>query len=202
MQTKDDKCDQHLVVNRPFTLSVKLFDAENEKQLTFLVYFLILRTKIHVIKKQGVICMSLTPYDPFRQLANMRRNFDRFFSDFPLDLGMENNNFGNIRVDVHETENEVIASCDIPGLEKKEDVNIDIENNMLSINGTINKTNEIKEESMYRKERYTGSFHRTVSLPSPVSNEGVKATYKNGVLEVRMPKKTNDNKKKIDVDFH
>ncbi|MFB4163691.1 Hsp20/alpha crystallin family protein [Alteribacillus sp. JSM 102045] len=146
--------------------------------------------------------MTLTPYDPFRQLANMRRDFDRIFSGLPFDISNDNNHFGNIKVDVHETENEVVATCDIPGLEKKEDVNIDIENNVLTISGSMNKINEIKEENMYRKERYTGSFQRAVTLPSPVSNEGVKATYKNGVLEVKMPKITKNNKKKIEVDFH
>ncbi|MGM7719260.1 Hsp20/alpha crystallin family protein [Metabacillus sp. Hm71] len=145
--------------------------------------------------------MALVPYEPFRQFAGLSKEFDRFFSDFPTVLGNEHNLAG-IRVDVHETNNEIIATCDIPGLEKKEDVNIDIENNMLRISGSINRTNEIKEENMHRKERYVGSFHRSVSLPSPVSDEGVKATYKNGVLEVRMPKLMKDNKKKIDVDFH
>jgi HSP20 family protein len=145
--------------------------------------------------------MPLVPYDRFRQLDNMRREFDRFFSDFPSIFGTEHN-LGGIRVDVHETENEVVATCDIPGLEKKEDVDIDIENNMLSISGSINRTNETKEENMYRKERFAGRFHRSVSLPSPVSHEGVKASYKNGVLEVRMPKLMKDDKKKIDVEFH
>lgn len=145
--------------------------------------------------------MALVPYEPFRQLSNMRREFDRLFSDFPFAFENEHN-LGGIRVDVHETENEVIATCDVPGLEKKEDVNIDIENNMLRISGSINRTNEIKEENMHRKERYVGSFHRSISLPSPVSDEGVNATYKNGVLQVRMPKLTQNNKRKIDVQFH
>ncbi|MFD1708156.1 Hsp20/alpha crystallin family protein [Siminovitchia sediminis] len=145
--------------------------------------------------------MALVPYDPFRQLSNMRREFDRFFSDFPISFDNEQG-LGSIRVDVHETENEVVATCDIPGLEKKEDVDIDIENNRLSISGSINRTNETKEENMFRKERYAGRFHRMITLPCPVSHDGVKATYKNGVLEVSMPKLMKDTKKKIDVDFH
>ncbi len=145
--------------------------------------------------------MALVPYDPFRQLSNMRREFDRLFSDFPIHFDHEQG-LGSIRVDVHETENEVVATCDIPGLEKKEDVDIDIENNRLSISGSINRTDEIKEENMFRKERYVGRFQRMITLPSPVSHEGVKATYRNGVLEVRMPKLVKDTKKKIDVDFH
>ncbi len=145
--------------------------------------------------------MALTPYDPFRQLSNMRREFDRFLSDFPFPFEHEQGT-GGIRVDVHETENEVIATCDVPGLENKEDVDIDIENNRLSISGSINRTNEVNDENMFRKERYVGRFQRMVTLPSPVSHEGVKATYRNGVLEVRMPKLVKESRKRIDVDFH
>lgn len=145
--------------------------------------------------------MAFVPYDPFRQLANIRKEFDHLFSDFPATVGNDYN-LGSIRVDVHETANEVIATCDIPGLESKEDVDIQIENNMLRISGSINKTNEINEDHIHRKERFTGRFQRNVSLPSAVSDEGVKASYKNGVLEVRMPKMTKDNQKSIDVEFH
>ncbi|WP_453820258.1 Hsp20/alpha crystallin family protein, partial [Streptomyces sp. NPDC055185] len=142
----------------------------------------------------------LVPYDPFRQLSNMRREFDRFFSELPISFDNEHG-IGGIRVDVHETENEVVATCDLPGLEKKEDVDIDIQNNRLSISGSIKRTNEIKEENMLKKERYTGRFQRMITLPSPVSHDGVKATYKNGILEITMPKVAKDVKKKIDVSF-
>lgn len=145
--------------------------------------------------------MALVPYEPFRQLANMRRDFDNFFTDFPSLLDQEPK-IGGIRVDVHETDTEIIATCDIPGLEKKEDVNIDIEHNRLVISGNINRVNEVKEENVHRRERYTGRFQRVVSLPGPVSHEGVTASYKNGVLEVKMPKLEKDIKKKIDITFH
>jgi HSP20 family protein len=72
---------------------------------------------------------------------------------------------------------------------------------MLSISGFINRVNEVKEEKMQRQERFVGRFQRSISLPSNVSSEGIKATYKNGVLEIRMPKIKPDTKKKIDVDF-
>jgi len=149
---------------------------------------------------QGGLNMSLVPYDPFRQLSNMRREFDRFFSELPISFDNEHG-IGGIRVDVHETENEVVATCDLPGLEKKEDVDIDIQNNRLSISGSIKRTNEIKDENMLKKERYTGRFQRMITLPSPVSHDGVKATYKNGILEITMPKVAKDVKKKIDVSF-
>lgn len=146
--------------------------------------------------------MSLIPYEPFRHLDDFRRELDRFFApDFSNFRSSLNRSFGNPSVDVYETENEVVAACDLPGLEKKEDVSIDIENNILSISGSINRVNEIKEERMHRQERFTGRFQRSVSLPSRVSSDGVTATYKNGVLEIRMPKLQGDSKKRIDVQF-
>ncbi|MBD0380126.1 Hsp20/alpha crystallin family protein [Paenibacillus sedimenti] len=146
--------------------------------------------------------MPLVPYEPFRHLENMRREFDRFFTtDLPAFRSSFGHSFGNLSVDVHETDNEVVATCDIPGLKKKEDVNIDIENNVLSISGSINRANEVKEQNMYRQERFVGHFQRSIGLPATVASEGVKATYKNGVLEIRMPKTKPDVKKRIDVDF-
>lgn len=145
--------------------------------------------------------MQILPYDAFSQLANLRKEFDHFFSDFPTNLGTTNH-LGAIKVDVYEQEKEVIATCDIPGLERQEDVNIHIRNSTLNISGTIKKAVNLDEGSYYRKERLIGRFQRSVSLPCPVSSEGIKATYKNGVLEVRMPKLMKDSEKKIDVEFH
>ena len=148
--------------------------------------------------------MSLLPDDPFKQLANVRKDFDRLFATFPFDTRFFDNmlsNFGNMKVDVNETDTEVVATCDIPGLEKKEDIQIDVAHNVLSISGFMNKATEINEENIFRQERYAGSFHRAISLPSPVSQHGVKATYRNGVLEVRMPKTTQIIDHKIDVEF-
>ena len=148
--------------------------------------------------------MSLTPDDRFKNLENIKKDFDSMLSALPFDMSFFDNmlgNFGNTKVDIYETDTEVVATCDIPGLEKKEDIQINVAHNMLSISGFINKTTEIKEESMFRQERYAGSFHRSIPLPSPVSKSGITATYRNGVLEVRMPKTTQIVEQKIDVEF-
>ncbi|MCY7941443.1 Hsp20/alpha crystallin family protein [Bacillus inaquosorum] len=72
----------------------------------------------------------------------------------------------------------------------------------MDVHQTENEVVATFRYSRDRKVRYAGSFHRTVTLPAAVSHEGVKATYTNGVLVVRMPKLTQGNKNKIDVDFH
>ena len=149
--------------------------------------------------------MSLLPDDSFKQLPNVRKEFERMFSAFPFDLSFFDNmlgNLGGMKVDVQETATEVIATCDIPGLEQDDDILINVEQNMLSIRGSINTTTEIKEENVFRQELYTGGFQRSIFLPSPVSRDGVKATYRNGVLEVRMQKTAKNNVQNIDIDFY
>lgn len=152
---------------------------------------------------KGQLYMSLIPYEPFRQLENVKREFDRFFSsDLPGFITGHGNHFGSLNIDVYDTDTEVIAKCDIPGLEKKEDVTIDIQNNMLTISGVLHRSSDINEEHMHRRERFSGRFQRSISLPHQVSSEGITATYKNGVLDIRMPKMQEDIKKRIDVQFH
>lgn len=149
--------------------------------------------------------MGLVPYEPFKHLENMRRELDNFFASSwqPAQaLGEINRNFGVPRVDVYETETEVLAHCDIPGLEKKEDVKIELDNNTLFISGSVKRSNDIKDNRIHREERFMGRFQRAITLPSRVSEEGIKAVYKNGVLEVRMPKVTTAGKRKIDIEFH
>jgi len=148
--------------------------------------------------------MPMVPYEPFRQLDQLRREMDRFFTgDLPSLL---RNGFteqmGTPSIDTHETDKEVIASCDIPGLEKKEDVTIRIDRHMLTVGGIVKRVHEVQSEHMHRQERFAGRFQRSVQLPAKVSAEGVRATYKNGVLEIRMPKLQADTEKTIDVEFH
>lgn len=145
--------------------------------------------------------MALVPYDPFRKLSNFRREIDSLFHEFPFSLSHEQQ-FGSMCVDVHETADAIVATCDLPGLESREDVSIQIENQTLHISGVLKRSNEVKDEQIHRQERYVGRFQRSVSLPSAVAHEGITATYKNGVLEVKMPKLASDQKRNIDIQFH
>lgn len=145
--------------------------------------------------------MALIPYDPFRNWDGWKRDLDRLFNDFPAFVRGEQQ-FGAHRIDIHETNSEVVATCDLPGLEKKEDVHIDVQGNMLTIAGVINRTHEVKDEQMHRQERFYGRFQRSVPLPAAIDEEGIKASYRNGVLEIRMPKLQPPPKKQIDIQFH
>lgn len=143
--------------------------------------------------------MALIPYDNFPRLDNLRRELDRFISEFPRYMTQE---LMGPRIDVYETENEVVASCEIPGIEKREDINVYIDDDVLTISGTINRVQEVKEEQVHRRERYQGHFRRSIKLPAQVQEEGARASYKNGVLEVRMTKLQPEKRRGIDVEFH
>lgn len=128
--------------------------------------------------------MSLIPYDPFQQLSKV---FDRLFSDFPSILG-DNQSFGGMQVDVREMEKEIVVSIKIPGLTRKEDVELHVDRDILTIRASINKMIDIEEDNMFRRQHYAGRFHRSIPLPSPVFHNDFKTSYHQGVLEVRMPK--------------
>lgn len=106
-------------------------------------------------------------------------------------------------VDIYETIEDVVVSCEIPGLQKKDDVNIHVTGRNLMIDGIVQRASEDTQDNRYHHtERFFGSFHRSVSLPAKVMEETARAIYKNGVLEIRMKKAKPDQGKKIDIDFH
>ncbi len=144
--------------------------------------------------------MTLVPYDtPFRQLESLRHGMNSLFNEgffnYPQTLQSP-------KVDIYDSGNEVVASCEIPGLEKKDDVRIEIRDDILSISGTIQRSEEVGDEQMHRKERFMGRFQRSIRLPHNVSPDNSTASYKNGILEIKMPRATAGNQKVIDVSFH
>lgn len=139
----------------------------------------------------------LTPHSGFFG-EGWRKDLERMIDDWPSIL---NAGFRTVRIDVYETPEEVVVSCELPGLEKKDDVQIDVEGTQLTISGQIRRGQEIKREQFYRQERYMGQFRRTVTLPTTVKEDEIKATYRNGILEIRMPKENPGRRKTIDIEF-
>lgn len=145
--------------------------------------------------------MPLIPYDPIRHIDALRRNVDRFFDDWPF-AGRFLESAGYGRIDLYETEHELVAQCEVPGLESKEDVEISVDQQTLTISGRLKASEQVKEEQYHRRERFIGKFTRSVSLPVPVASEGISASYRNGILEIHMPKMKGDQRRRIDVQFH
>ncbi|WP_026486507.1 Hsp20/alpha crystallin family protein [Caldanaerobius polysaccharolyticus] len=109
--------------------------------------------------------------------------------DFPFDFRIPSfiQNFNRPRMDVSETEKEVIATAEVPGIDKN-NIEINIQDNILEIKGQTAGKEERNRQSYYLSERYYGAFHRRIVLPAEVDADKATATFENGVLTIRMPK--------------
>ena len=125
--------------------------------------------------------MALIPWNPFRDLENIGRDTGGFRYPKPVFGGM------SAKVDVYQTENEVVVKAEIPGV-AKEDLNLYVDENSVRLSGQTKKENEFKEEHAYRTERFYGTFSRVIPLPVEVKSEETKAEYRDGILTVRVPK--------------
>ncbi len=102
-------------------------------------------------------------------------------------------------IDVVETDREVIAKAEMPGLDK-ENIKINLTEDRLEISAETKKEEEKKEKGYVYREIRSGSYYRAVALPSPVDPDNAQASYKNGVLEIKMPKIEVKEKKEIKVE--
>lgn len=101
-------------------------------------------------------------------------------------------------MDISETDKEMKIEMDIPNYDPK-DVNIEVENNVLTVSGEISEEKETEKKKYYRHERYYGSFQRSVALPNYVDVDRIESTSKNGCLTIAIPKKAGAERKKIEV---
>jgi HSP20 family protein len=101
-------------------------------------------------------------------------------------------------VDIYETENELVLKADIPDLDEK-DLDVRVENNMLTVRGERKFEQKVKQENYLRIERTYGSFVRSFALPNTVNMEDIHAEYKNGVLTVEMPKRADSKPKQVKI---
>ena len=101
-------------------------------------------------------------------------------------------------VDIHENEHELVVKADLPGVEAK-DLDIRVENNILTIRGERRFEKKVNEDNYLRVERAYGSFSRSFSLANTVNPDGIKADYQNGVLTLNVPKREEAKPKQIKV---
>jgi HSP20 family protein len=104
-------------------------------------------------------------------------------------------------VDIYETENELVIKADLPDVNEK-DLDVRVENNMLTIRGERKFEQKVKEENYLRIERSYGSFSRSFSLPNTVNTEAIKAEYKNGALTVELPKRAETKPRQVKVNVN
>jgi HSP20 family protein len=101
-------------------------------------------------------------------------------------------------VDIYETQDELVVKADLPDVSEK-DLDVRVENNMLTIRGERKFEQEVSEDNYLRVERTYGSFSRSFALPNTVNADAIRAEYRNGVLTVRMPKREESKPKQIKV---
>lgn len=104
----------------------------------------------------------------------------------------------HLPLDVYQTDSDLVIKSLLPGV-RASDIDISIANDILTIKGTRNKDEEIKEQDYYYRECSWGSFSRSVILPSSVKTDHIKASLKNGVLIIRLPKTTTAASQKVSV---
>jgi HSP20 family protein len=136
--------------------------------------------------------MALIRWEPVRELGTIQNEMNRLFNTFFEAPTSGGNGTQTLRrwipaMDLVETDGEYILRADLPGLTEN-DVNIELEDSVLTISGERKSEHEERKEGYYRVERASGSFSRSLTLPEGVDASAIKASFDNGVLEVRVPK--------------
>jgi HSP20 family protein len=146
--------------------------------------------------------MTVVKWDPLRDVEKLQNRINRMFED----------SFGRSRdlddemslcawrpvVDIYETERGISLSAELPGV-GKENVSVEVKDNILTIEGERRADPEIKEESYYRRERSYGTFRRSFTLQQNIQPDLIRATFKDGVLEIEIPRPEKERPKQITV---
>ena len=134
--------------------------------------------------------MALVRWEPLREMATLQNEMNRLFGTF-FDTPTTGTN-GSLRrwmpaMDLVETEEHFVLRADLPGLSEA-DVNIELEDRVLTVSGERKSESEVKKDGFYRLERATGAFSRALTLPEGIDPDSITAAFDKGVLEVRIPK--------------
>jgi HSP20 family protein len=143
--------------------------------------------------------MAIVRWEPTRELATMEIDrLNRMFSDF---YGEAFSRAWVPAVDIYETDaHEVVLKAELPDM-KREDINLTFENGVLTLKGERKFEQEVKKESFQRIERRHGAFSRSFTLPNTVDAGRISASYKDGVLTIRLPQREEAKPKQIAVDI-
>jgi|SRR5882724_57658 len=135
--------------------------------------------------------MALVRWTPMGNLQSfqheMNRMFNQFFQGSNGEEAGSKLSTWNPSVDIYETDDALVIKAELPGV-SKDDVSIDVHQNTLTLRGQRKHETEVKDEQYHRVERSYGSFQRSFTLPSTIDYEKVQATFKDGVLELHLPR--------------
>ena len=142
---------------------------------------------------------SITRFEPFRGVFSLQDQINRLFNE-RFDRSSEEGSLATWApaVDIHETEHELVVKADLPGV-KPEELDVRVENNILTIRGERKFEKKVNEDNYLRVERSYGSFSRSFSLANTMNTEAIKADYNDGVLTLSIPKREEAKPKQIKV---
>ena len=146
--------------------------------------------------------MNLVRWNPLREMAALDQGLDRCFEDSffaPRRLNGETNlSTWNPAVDIYEESDRFVIKAELPGLDRK-DIEVDLNDRVLTLKGERSYENEVKEDGDYRKERAFGKFQRAFALPANLNADEIKAEFKDGLLTINIPKPEEEKPKQITI---
>ena len=145
--------------------------------------------------------MTITRYDPFRDLRNLQEEVNRLFTGTQTrgfdDEGIARGAWSP-SVDIYENKDQLVLEAELPGM-KREEFDLSIENNVITLRGERQFEKRDEADNYHRVERAYGSFTRSFTLPNTVTGEGASADYRNGVLRVTLPKREETKARRIEI---
>lgn len=143
-------------------------------------------------------------WDPFRDLETIQKEMNRMFDSSLVrwpsrDAGLLEGAWSPA-IDIYDSKDNVLVKADIPGMNKDE-IEVSVHGDTLILKGQKKQEKETKEKDFVRTERFYGVFNRAIHLPGQVDADKVDATYKNGVLELVLPKKEESKPKQLKIDI-
>jgi len=150
--------------------------------------------------------MAIIRWSPLREFTDLKREMDYLFNEFfgrrtsPSKAGRISpaSDISFPLVDIYQKADEIVIKAGIPGVEK-EDIEITFLENTLTIKGERKRDREVRDEDYYYLEHHYGSFSRSITLPVGLSPEDMKTSYKNGILEIIIPKSKKEEPRRIEV---
>jgi len=146
-----------------------------------------------------LVRLNTTPWNPFRDVAVMQNELSRLMNGLFEGNGRAAQSWVPT-LDAWETESELVYAFDLPGV-AQDKISVEVEDGMLTVTAERTQSAEIAEGLYHRIERRHGTFTRAVGVPQGVAEDAIKATYKDGVLEIHVPKPEQAKPKKIEIGF-
>lgn len=148
--------------------------------------------------------MALIRWDPFREMSALPERMNRLFSDVRAQAPVRGEEIVQgawiPAVDIFETNEAIVLKAELPGI-TAQDISVEVKDNTLTLKGEKKFEKEVKEENYHRVERSHGSFQRAFTLPGTIHQEKVKAKFKDGILEITLPKVEEAKPKQVKVEI-